>query len=222
MCGRFALFSEPLSIKNTFQTANIIHYPSRYNVAPNTEVVAIRIIEGLRTVSLLHWGFIPRWSKEGNLGHKPINARAETVDTTPLFRAAFKHRRCLIIVDGFYEWQALAGKSKKPYYMSSIDNKPFALAGIWEAFKLSEDKIIESCAIIVAKSNKELSPIHERMPVILLPEYYDEWLNPDNQNTAALKELLHPCPFDKFELYPVSSLVNNPRNDTPLCIQKMA
>jgi putative SOS response-associated peptidase YedK len=142
-----------------------------------------------------------------------INARAETVAEKPAYRAAFKRRRCLIAADGFYEWKPGTPK-KQPFYIRLKGGEPFAFAGLWEHWE-QEGKKIESCTIIVTDANKLMAPIHDRMPVILAPQEYDRWLDPALQDPAAILPLLRPYPAGDMEAYPVSTLVNSPKNDRP-------
>lgn len=147
-----------------------------------------------------------------------INARAETVATKPSFRNAFKKRRCLIIADGFYEWKKTDSKNKLPYLIHMKDDEPFAFAGLWEHWK-RDDQDIQSCTIIVTEPNEVLDKIHDRMPVIVPPEDYDLWLDPEFEDTKKLEKLLRPYPADEMEANPVSTAVNNPRNDSMECVQ---
>ena len=144
-----------------------------------------------------------------------INARAETLAEKPSFRAAYLRRRCLILADGFYEWQTIPGsKAKTPMYIRLASGKPFAFAGLWELWR-PDDTPVLSCTIITTEPNDLLAPIHNRMPVILPPDAYDLWLDPAEQKPAALNALLKPYPADLMTAYPVSRLVNSPSNDTP-------
>lgn len=168
-------------------------------------------------MDLLHWGLIPSWSKDPEIGSRMINARAETLHEKPSFRAAFRRRRCLIPADGFYEWQRLERK-KQPYYFCRNDHQPFAFAGLWEHWE-SADGEIESCTIVTTAANDLLKSIHDRMPVILQPEDYDLWLDPQVQETDRLQHLLFPDEDSPFIRYPVSTKVNRPQNDDPDCIE---
>jgi putative SOS response-associated peptidase YedK len=147
-----------------------------------------------------------------------INARGETVAEKPAFRAAFKQRRCLVLADGFYEWQATGkGRHKQPLYFHLQDGKPFALAGLWERWQ-NADTVLTTCTIITTAANELLRPIHERMPVIVPPEAYSQWLDPAVTQREPLEALLTPFPADAMTGYPVSRTVNNVRNDSPACI----
>jgi putative SOS response-associated peptidase YedK len=220
MCGRFTLFHSAEAIAEAFRV-DPMDLPPRYNIAPSQPVAAIVRMPGTseRKLLWLRWGLIPSWAKDPAIGYKLINARAETVSEKPSFRSAFKHRRCLIPSDGFYEWQRIEGsKSKKqPYYFSLTDNSPFALAGLWERWESKEGDIVETCTILTTDANDLVSPIHDRMPAILSPEDYDLWLDPNFTRSDSLQEMLKPYPAEAMKVYPVSSTVNSPKNDSPEC-----
>ncbi|VAW31540.1 FIG00871087: hypothetical protein [hydrothermal vent metagenome] len=225
MCGRFALMmpTEQLAMAfNVNQTAVAALPPSvpRYNIAPTQPIVAIRLDEnGQRALTFFHWGLIPSWAKDMKFGSRMINARSETVAEKPSFRAAFKRRRCLIPADGFYEWQKLPS-GKQPTFIRPAEGeeRPFAFAGLWEVWRDAEGSVLQSCTILTTKPNELMAPIHNRMPVIVEPEDFDLWLHPEPNPEQGL-HLLRPYPADKMIAYPVSTLVNSPRNDLPDCIQ---
>jgi putative SOS response-associated peptidase YedK len=220
MCGRFYLDVPKDEFLAHYQLVDApILPPRRYNIAPSQDILAVRAIDsGERTVSLLHWGLIPSWSKEEKSHFSMINARAETVASKPAFRAAFKRRRCLIPASGFYEWQP-QDHYKQPYAICMKDNELFSLAGLWEHWESPEGKLIESCSIIVTNANAVLKPIHDRMPVILAPEDYETWLDPENHDTDSLSELLTPYSSGKMKAYPVSRKMNDPSHDEHDCIE---
>lgn len=228
MCGRFALMTPTEQLAMMFdvpETAVATLPPSipRYNIAPTQPVVAIRLDEhGERDLTFFHWGLIPSWSKDIQIGSRMINARSETVTEKPSFRTAFKRRRCLIPADGFYEWQKQAD-GKQPMFIRPSDEaeRPFALAGLWEFWSDPEGGTIQSCTILTTTPNELMAPIHNRMPVIVEPEDFDLWLHPEPDPEQGL-HLLRPYPAAKMVAYPVSTLVNNPRNDNPECIQPIA
>jgi putative SOS response-associated peptidase YedK len=196
--------------------------PFRYNIAPTQEVASVRMEPETcqRELSLLHWGLIPSWAKDAKIASKLINARAETVAEKPSFRAAFTKRRCLIVTDGFYEWQKLLGGKKQPHYIHRQDDKPFAFAGLWESWN-GEVGIVESCTIITTSANEVMQPLHDRMPVILSESDYDLWLDPAFKEKAVLQELLKPCPADWLEAYAVSTRVNNPKHEEAACVERI-
>ncbi len=167
-------------------------------------------------IGLLKWGFIPAWAQDPAIGNRMINARADTVAEKPAFRDAFRRRRCLMVADGFYEWQKTNGK-KQPYFIGMRDESPFAFAGLWECWADPFSGPIESCALITTDANDIVRPIHDRMPVILEPKSYDKWLDPEVGDKAELRELLVPLPAEKMKTYPVSTLVNKVENNSPEC-----
>jgi putative SOS response-associated peptidase YedK len=194
----------------------------RYNIAPTQTVATVRAPSGIdkREFAFLRWGLVPSWADDPAIGNRLINARSDTAASKPSFRSAFKHRRCLVLADGFYEWQKL-GSKKQPHYFRLRDGKPFAFAGLWERWeKLGPP--VESCTILTTEANDVLRPVHERMPVILDPKDYNLWLDPSPQKPEALQALLRPYPAAEMNGYPVSPLVNNPRNDSPRCIEPAA
>lgn len=225
MCGRFALMapSDQLAMQfNVPETAVAALPPSvpRYNIAPTQPVSAIRLDDnGQRDFTFFHWGLIPSWAKDIKIGARMINARSETVTEKPSFRAAFKRRRCLIPADGFYEWQK-QGNGKQPMFIhpAAGEERPFALAGLWEVWCDPEGSVLQSCTILTTTPNELMAPIHNRMPVIVEPEDFDLWLNPEPDPEQGL-HLLRPYPAERMAAYPVSTVVNSPRNDVPNCIQ---
>jgi putative SOS response-associated peptidase YedK len=150
-----------------------------------------------------------------------INARAETVATSPAFRAAFRQRRCLVLADGFYEWQRQE-KRKQPFYLRMQDDSPFAFAGLWDHWDGPDGQVIESCTLITTVPNDLVRPVHNRMPVILPPDQYELWLDPTMREVKVLESLLQPYPEEAMKAYPVSQLVNIPANDDPQCIEPLA
>ena len=221
MCGRFTLRTSPSEISRVFDVI-VQDLPPRYNIAPSQSIAAIRVAPEARQREFvrLHWGLIPPWAKDRKIGYSTINARAETVDTKPSFRSSFKKRRCLILADGFYEWQKSDAKKKQPFHIHKKDNRPFAFAGLWERWK-GDGEEIESCTIIVTEGNELMKPIHDRMPVVLDPGDYELWLDPEADNVAQLRELLQPYTGDDLEADPVSTLVNSPKNDMAECVEPL-
>ena len=227
MCGRFTLRTSRKGLVESFDLLNadmadMADMPElrlRYNIAPTQQVAAIRVREnGRRQLVLLKWGLIPSWADDPAIGNRMINARGETVATKPSFRSAFKSRRCLIVADGFYEWQK-RGAAKQPYLTGLESGKPFAFAGLWEHWH-HEDQTIESCTIITTTANELMEPLHDRMPVILPPSRYDHWIDP-KADRSDLEKMLQPYPADEMSAFPVSTVVNNPRNDKPECVEKI-
>ena len=186
----------------------------RYNIAPTQDVLAIRLDkEGQQEAAQLRWGLIPFWAKDEKISYSKINARAETVAKKPAFRDAFKKRRCLIAADGYCEWKTLEDGSNQPYRITLKPEQPFSFAGLWEHWE-KDNKVIESCTIIVTDANELTKDIHGRMPVILDPDDYDAWLGgTDGEN------LLRPYPSKKMARYPVSRAVGNVKNTGPELIE---
>jgi putative SOS response-associated peptidase YedK len=174
-----------------------------------------------REMSLLRWGLIPSWAKDTKIGASLINARADTIATKPSFRTAFKRRRCLIPADGFYEWKKGEGKTKQPFYIRLKKDYPFAFAGLWEHWEGPDNSAIDSCTIVTTEANDTLRPLHDRMPVILQEEDYDRWLDPKTEDPTQLCELLKPYPSEEMDAFPISTLVNNARNESAQCIEPL-
>ncbi len=219
MCGRFARFSSVQKFADLFGTRAGFSLNPRYNVAPTQALLLARNAVGNRELVSLYWGLIPYWSKEPKTGYSTINARAESVAEKPAFRNAFRRRRCLIAADGYYEWRKLE-RTKQPYYIALKDREPFAFAGVWDHWARDEHSI-DSCAIIVTEANELTKPIHDRMPVMLAPEHYDAWMDPDLTDPGRLKSFLKPYPSERMLAYPVSKAVNDPKNDQPELIARV-
>jgi len=220
MCGRFVSASPPDEIAQYFDAAapEAMLEPS-YNVAPTNDVYAITSDGDIRRVEAFHWGLVPMWAKDPKQGAKMINARAETLAAKNAYKPALKRRRCLIPADGFYEWRKIDGaKRKQPYYITRPDGEPFAFAGLWEVWRGKDAEgnrtgdPLRSATIITTRPNETMAQIHDRMPVILPPSAWDEWLDPDNDDLDTLGKLLIPAPANLIQLTPVSTEVNNVRN----------
>lgn len=222
MCGRFVLRASPQQLQQLFELDSSEPVEPRYNIAPSQPVLAVReSVEGAdREMTFLSWGLVPFWADDPKIGNRMINARSETAHEKPSFRAAFKYRRCIIPADGFYEWQKKNG-AKQPMLIGLEDDRPFGLAGLWEHWE-RDGSVIESCTILTTEPNELLKPIHNRMPVILHPEDYDEWLDRSVQKADPLRHLLRPFPAEKMKTVPVSTHVNNPRNEDPTCVTPLA
>ena len=223
MCGRFTLSQPAEAIAEVFQLNEVPSLEPRYNIAPTQLVpTVLRSPEQQlrRQCHLLRWGLIPSWAKDPAMGARLINARSETVAEKPSFRAAFRHRRCLVVADGFYEWQRQERK-KQPFYFRLQNGQPFAFAGLWEHWKDADGETIETCTILTTEANDVLRPIHDRMPVILDPKDYDLWLDPAVQKSEPLQHLLRPYQAEAMTSYPVSTKVNNPVNNSPECINSL-
>ena len=222
MCGRFTLTDPNVDIAVQFNLPEIPDMQPRYNIAPTQPVAAVRAARESRARELvmLHWGLIPFWAKDPKIGSRMINARSETAAEKPSFRAAFRRRRCLVIADGFYEWQKQNG-SKQPFFIHLRDSRPFAFAGLWEHWEGNDDSIIESCTLLTCDPNSFLQAVHNRMPVILDQGDYDLWLDPEVQERDLLQPLLRPYPAEDMDAYPVSRYVNSPANDSHKCIEPL-
>jgi putative SOS response-associated peptidase YedK len=187
-------------------------------VAPSQEILAIFNHQGQNWLDKFYWGLVPFWAKDPAIGNRMINARAETVAEKPSFKNAFKKRRCLIIADGFYEWQGPKGQ-KQPLFITLPDKKPFAFAGLWETWrKKNLQSLYRSCTIITTEACASMRDIHHRMPVILRPDVYEFWLNPENQDVTALKNTLETAHLTDLVSYPVSKQVNSTRYNDVSCI----
>ena len=248
MCGRFVTASSPALIADRFAVDEVdatvaSDLEPDYNVSPRRNVLVVReqsLDEGKsqRVLSRVRWGLVPSWAKELKIGDRMINARAETVTTKPAYRRAFAKKRCLIPADGFYEWQAQPGTAdgtvpggrkprKQPYFIHRKDGEPLAFAGLWETWKVPEDRPenekdvagddgwLRSCVIVTTTANDLMAPIRNRMPVILPESAWERWLDPGEHDVDALAALLVPAPNELLEAYPVSTAVNNARNTGP-------
>jgi putative SOS response-associated peptidase YedK len=217
MCGRFTLTSTPERLRQWFALAAAPEaLVPRYNIAPSQEVLVIpnRTERRLRPA---RWGLVPRWAKDPAIGHRLINARAETLAQRPAFRAALERRRCVVPADGFYEWRR-RGRTRQPFHLRRRDGAPLALAGLWDVWQAPDGGRLASCAIVTVPANPMVAAIHDRMPAILSPAGVDAWLDPDAATWATLRPWLAPCPDDWLEAYPVSIWVNTPAHDDPACL----
>src|SRR5436190_3705127 len=221
MCGRFTLRTSPQRLLDDFG-ASFPEFTPRFNIAPTQLVFALRAgPDGTgRQAAALRWGLVPSWAKDIKLAAKSINARGETVAEKPMFRAALKRRRCLVIADGYYEWRT-EGKQKLPHHFRYADKRPFGFAGLWEAWRGPEgnDAPLETCTIITTAAKGIAATLHERMPVIIPPSEYDRWLAPQPLEGAELAALLNPAEQDEVVPVPVSILVNSVKNDSTECLE---
>lgn len=219
MCGRFTIMLDASEAKEAFDLQSIpVDWRPRFNVAPS-QPVAVVISAEERKAEWMKWGLVPGWAKDPAIGNKLINARCETVNEKPSFRAAFSRKRCLILADGFYEWQRIEGKRSVPYLFQRVDQKPFAMAGLWESWRIPQGEELRTCTIITTSANAIVRPVHERMPVMFQPEKAWNWLK--EKDTVKLQSLLVSFPDDDLVSRTVSSMVNDPANDSPLCINTM-
>src|SRR5262245_4138411 len=199
MCGRYTLRSRAEAIAAEFEMPVLPPYVPRWNISPTQIVTAIRMEDGKPAMANLRWGLIPFWAEDLKKLPLLINAQSETAATKPSFRSAFKRRRCLILADGFFEWERI-GKQKQPWYHRLTDERPFAFAGLWERWEKGE-KPIESCAILTTDANEVAAAVHNRMPVILTREARQVWLDPEVEDVAALQSLLRPYPAEDMTAY---------------------
>lgn len=218
MCGRFGFDMPPKKAKEAFELSRVEEYTPRRNIAPTTEVAVIVAGGEGRVLGAMRWGLVPSWAKTPEMGARMINARAETAAEKPAFRAAFKRRRCLLPAQWFYEWKRKE-KSKQPYAIAMEDRAPFAMAGLWEHWQGADGSELLTVCILTTDANDLVAPIHDRMPVILPKHDWDLWLLAGEQGGDAsklererLQALLRPYPADAMHAWPVSTEVNNPRN----------
>ena len=219
MCGRFTITVELAEFEEELGIGDFpADFTPRYNVAPTQPVAVVRDLL-TRRVEWMRWGLIPSWAKDPAIGTHMINARAETLLEKPSFREAFLKRRCLLLADGFYEWQKFPAKQPSiPHYFSLNDHKPFAFAGLWESWKPAGAEAILSCTIITCAANALIGQIHERMPVILDASSAWRWLSPASSN--ELQQMLVPYPAESMNGYAVSALVNHPGIESPDLLAK--
>ena len=208
MCGRFAFYSPAEATARLFGASGSLDIKPRYNIAPTQEIAAIRPQDDSRELVALRWGLVPFWAKDPSIGNRMINARAETVAEKPAFRAAYRRRRCLVPADGFYEWKK-ERQGKTPWLISREDGEPFAFAGLWERWTSKETgEDIESATLITTAANDFMADLHDRMPVILVPDTADRWLA--GGDDALDYAIGHTPPL---KAWPVDRRVNNARTE---------
>ena len=217
MCGRFVrkLYAE--TIADEFNVDEVdAELPPSYNVAPSQQV-AVVMTDGRKRLVSMKWGLIPAWSDDPTIGNRLINARAETLTEKPSFREAFMRQRCLVIADGFYEWQK-RGRTRQPFFIHLKAERPFGFAGLYDFWTSPKGELITTCTIITTEPNEMVKTLHDRMPAILAREFEDRWLDPYNPDQASLIQMLHPYSASEMAMHTVSPLVNSPANDSPECI----
>jgi putative SOS response-associated peptidase YedK len=221
MCGRYAFFSPTEAVKRIFALDEVPELEPRYNISPTQSVPAVRAgEEGARVFAMLHWGLVPKWAKERAIGNRMINARSESVAEKPSFRDAFRKRRCLVLADGWYEWQ-VTPDGKQPWFIHMKHARSLAFAGLWERWKDPVDgALLESCTIVTTGASESIKKIHERMPVVLAEEDWDRWLDTAFSETDKLSELLRPYEPKALAAWPVSRQVNAPKNQGPELIAR--
>lgn len=218
MCGRFVASSSPQQIADFFGAAVATEplAPS-YNVAPTNEVLGVVAdAHGDRRLETFRWGLVPSWAKDVKIGSKMINARSETLAEKPSFKKLFSHRRLIVPMDGFYEWQAGDGPRKTPMFIHRADGSPLAIAGLWTAWHdpaaPADDAWLHTCTVITTTANHTMAPVHDRMPVILPIDAWAQWLDPHEHDVADLQHLLVPAADDVLVMHAVSTAVNSVRN----------
>lgn len=212
MCGRYYFFTPADILSERFRLAGVPPLRPRYNIAPQSEAAVIVAEEGARRLATMRWGLVPSWSKDAASASRMINARAETAPEKPSFRGPFRRQRALVPADGFYEWKR-EGTGKRPYALRLSSREPFAMAGLWDRWKTPEGGELLSFTILTTAASPFVSSVHDRMPVILPREAEATWLDP-GQSEGTLKALLVPY-AGELEALPLSTAVNNPRNDGP-------
>jgi putative SOS response-associated peptidase YedK len=226
MCGRFTSVSQLSLLAERFRAdpADAEGHRPSWNVNPASDIlVVVAGSDGARQLRELRWGLVPRWAKDTK-GRPLINMRAETVREKPTWQRTLAGKRCIIPIDGFYEWQDQGkGQRKQPFYVTSRDGEPLALAGLWATWRDPEGDGEElwTCTILTTTANKLMGSVHHRMPVILLPEAWDAWLDPDNKDVEQLTALLKPAPEELLALWPVDQAVSNPRNNRPELLEPL-
>jgi putative SOS response-associated peptidase YedK len=220
MCGRTALTASPEDLREAFGLDEVPALGVHYNLPPSSPVAVVRVMRGAgrRRLELLRWGFVPRWARDPKIGHKLALARGETVASTGAFRDAFRERRCLVAVDGFYEWRRQGTAPSAPFFVRRGDRRPFALAGLWSRWVSAEGEVIESCAIVTQAARPPVEAIHDRMPLVLEPAVWDRWLDPRLTDPASLGSLL-AARSPELIAYAVSPYVNDPRHDDAGCLE---
>lgn len=224
MCGRFGLTRPERLDLDRFGIHELPPLVPRFNVAPGSDILAVREREGRRVADFVRWGLVPSWARDPAIGNRLANARADSAFEKPAFRHAMKSRRALIPADVFYEWQVVPGERRKqPYAIRLRTGEPFAMAGLWEYWRPrgEEGDGVVSTAILTTDANTLMVRIHDRMPVIIPQDRYDAWLDPHTP-APALRDLMQPCPSEWLEAVPISTRVNNPRADDAGVLEPLA
>lgn len=224
MCGRFVQYSPFETVQKVFNIGTVpFEAIPNYNVAPTQKILTVAKHDNENELEKLYWGLVPFWAKDISIGSRMINARAETVSEKPSFRNAFKNRRCLIPADGFYEWKGEKGH-KQPFFITTNSSEPFAFAGLWETWtnkESDEESVYKSCTIITTEASGLICEIHNRMPAILIPEFYEKWLNTEIKDSKELEVILQDGLIREMQFYPVSKYVNSVKNNDPSCIKPL-
>ena len=217
MCGRVVTTSSPEELSEYVGAGAILDVLDGpdHNVAPSGRLPIVweDLTDGRhRLLGTARWGLVPEWATDSSIGGRMFNARSETVAGKPSFRAAFRHRRCLVPVDGFYEWSpGSVGSPKQPWFVQRADGDPLAMAGLWETRTVEDGSALRTCTILTVGANADLAPVYHRMPALLPPGQWAEWLDPSTRDVSSLESLLVPAPAGLLELHPVDPLVNDAR-----------
>lgn len=222
MCGRFSQQRPASELSEIFAAEPLVDdLGPRYNVAPTDEALVVVQREERRGLTAYRWGLIPHWAKDARTGSRMFNARAETIAISPAFRDAFKRKRCLVPVDGFYEWKR-EGTLRQPYWVARADGRPLALAGLWASWKdPATDTIRRTFTIVTTVPNAAMAALHDRMPVVIADDAWARWLDPESPDPSELLGLLVPSDAIELEIHAVSRLVNDVRNDGPDLIRRI-
>ena len=235
MCGRFVSTSNPDKIAAYFGAeADVESLGENYNVAPTQDIYAVVTgSDGVRRVQAFHWGLIPSWAKDRKIASRMINARGETLAEKPAYKGLFRKKRCIIPMDGFYEWQpgspdgpsTKSGKpAKQPLFISRLDGEPLAVAGLWTAWKDPADeegRFLHSATVVTTAANDTMQPVHDRMPVLVPRSKWEEWLDPSNDRVEELMALFDQPDPHVLGMYPVSTEVNSVRNNGPELLERI-
>lgn len=217
VCGRFTLTSTPEELAVRFELEAPPATSPRYNIAPGQDVLAVRPGHGgARRADPLRWGLVPPWAPDPSVGHRMINARVETAATRPAYRDALRERRCLVPATGFYEW-ADRGGFRQPYLIGARDEGPFAFAGLWERWRNRRGDLLESCTLLTTEAAPSIRELHDRMPVIVAPERYADWLDVGSGDAVALLDAVCGAAPRQYRVFPVSTRVNRADVDDPAC-----
>lgn len=225
MCGRFTLRTPTPVLAQTFRFELTFRLSPRFNIAPTQSVLVVRqpkVDDAQRCASEMQWGLVPAWAKDPTDAARRINCRSETVAEKPSFRSAFRRRRCLVIADGYYEWERVR-KQRLPWHIQRTDEQPFAMAGLWESWQPEKNaEPLHSCTVLTTTSNQRTAELHDRMPVILARRDEDVWLDPNRKTREELEHLFEPYPSNEISLRPVSTHVNNARHEGDACLAPRA
>ncbi len=219
MCGRATLITDVSEIAELFGAAPIDVGPPRYNLAPTLPMVIVRETKdrASREMALARWGLIPHWAKSDEakkIGSRCVQARVESAARSPAFRDAFRTRRCLVIVDGFYEWKTLDDGERRPHHVRREDRRPFAIAGLWESWRGSDGAVVQSCAVVTTEATGTIRELHDRMPIVVGSDAASRWLSGSPEDAAQIVST-----SSDLVVVPVSRWVNDARHDDPRCLE---